>query len=1107
MLSLRLYSKDLHTHKKARSAIYVIFLIFVVISRLLAMDNSFFHIIARAGAGTGKTYSLVENYLSSLLGTDASGIKKRPQNILALTFTHKAAHEMRLRVAHKLNELIDNSDDYDKDELKRIVRALPHAPIATFHSFCATLIRKEAHVLNLFDQFAILSPHEEYKYAKKILKNIIINHIKNNHLLLRNLVARFRLSPGFISFGLINNILECYNKLAEQGIKTTNLKYNKQNNINNNILALQNNLDNFIQLKNSATTLKRLYEIKDALDIFRESVKDNNEYHCTQAFEKLRFAARGNFGNKEARQELVAAIINTAASLVDHFVAEDEHVICEVLHDFHEEFNNYKQRENKISYADLLIKSRDALADNIGIRKRVKEQFAHVLVDEYQDTSPIQEQIIALICENKKQHTILDHIDFKYGSSLFVVGDKKQSIYGFRGADINIFDRMFKIMKNTHPSGINFTQKLLTTNRRSASKLLDLINLISQEILYDQGYDKAEKLQAWRTDYSGKAELWLSSDDNNADKSSANIKSCAYGIAQLLSTRSDISARDIVILVRRIKSARPLKEHLAQLGLAAKVVGGDGFYQKQEIVDLIAALKLITDPSHELASAIILRSPLVLVKDNDLLIITNTYKKLTIINAEQALNNNLITGDSAQRLRNFLDILDFIKASIHECGVAWALDILIERTDLAYIIGLHDNKAQQWANINKLLFKLSPKKDPYLLIEEYFDNIFTNYKEPQALSSATDDALTIMTIHQSKGLEFKIVVIADSESPLPPSQHDIIYDADEGLVLKPKGRAVALCASSSSHDIPTRFNRCYKKVAQKEKAELCRLLYVALTRAQDELYIACSASTFAEKKRSTTLLGLLLQARDNNLELFDDLCPIKYIDFNYKNLKNNNNILETNYLVYNYNKTSTRWFSSQLRAPDRWSFSLPQLNYKNNYNNLDGELAHNILAQAGSMLTSFGDADHSTIEHILSATFRALGSYHDDQKALNTKKACSYTLGILNAEFITAKKIIFESPLNYWADNNTLIEGFADLVIEYENFIGVIEFKSSLRLICDNNTYVQVFAYAQALKLLYKKPIYFAVMLIGSHEPLMWHPYDNHCQDALSEALRAMANI
>src|SRR5437868_6760210 len=120
--------------------------------------SSFFHIAARAGAGTGKTFSLVENYIASLLGTDPSKVKKRPQQILALTFTQKAANEMRLRVALKLNELLSD-DNLDKEELRRILRALPQATIATFHSFCASLLRQEAQTLGIDDQFAILLPH------------------------------------------------------------------------------------------------------------------------------------------------------------------------------------------------------------------------------------------------------------------------------------------------------------------------------------------------------------------------------------------------------------------------------------------------------------------------------------------------------------------------------------------------------------------------------------------------------------------------------------------------------------------------------------------------------------------------------------------------------------------------------------------------------------------------------------------------------------------------------------------------------------------------------------------------------------------------------------
>jgi len=1095
--------------------------LFVGTQKGVAMSN-YFHIAARAGAGTGKTYSLVENYISSLLGTDPSNIKKRPQQILALTFTQKAAHEMRLRVALKLNELLsdnNNPESPNKDELRRILRALPNATIATFHSFCANLLRQEAQSLGLDDQFAILAPHEERRLAKNILRPLIMAHIENHNPVIRSLAARFRLGQGLISSGLINGLLECYYKLAEFGTCAGSLSDLTPSVslelLDNDVKNIKKALDQLSILAKSPASKERVREISSRLSFFDAGfVKSESE--LAALWTALRTSVKGNFGDKEARQELVARIICFGAHLVDYFVFTDEQALIQILRDFHVLFENIKHNENKLSYADLLLKTRDALAFDKNLRRRVKSRFAHILVDEYQDTSPIQEQIIALIAENKNAeqelentHDMLGALDFTCGTSLFVVGDKKQSIYGFRGANINLFDRMINKMALTHENSNYFATKLLTINRRSQKNILALINLVSQNTLADQDYRDEENLEPWLSDSPGVVELWVS-DPIFVSKNEAHSKTCAHGIAQLLSSRSDLSASDIVVLVRRIKSATPIKEELASLGIAARIVGGDGFFQQQEVVDLIAALKLINNPGDELASAIVFRSPLVLLEDSDLLTITAQKEKLNLSNAEQALHSGRITKESAHRLQIFLTALEDIRAGLLEHDLAWALDILINRTNLAFNIGLHNKAQAAWANINKLCSISSGNgADFYALIDEYFDHIFNNPKEAQALGNTAEHLVTIMTIHQSKGLEFNVVILADTESPLPHNQHDFLFDANLGLVLKPRNRPIAVCAPNTREEYElfgTRFDQAKIKLSRLEEAEQARLLYVALTRAQKELYVI-SSKAHVSPSGPRTLLSLFLQAAHQKPEEFSALCPVKNITYAHsiKNLKNNL-ISSDTCKIFKPEAQTTRWFSSQLLAPERWNFVVPTQNFTHASALIDGNLAHQILGQAGAMLVGFEDPERDTLKHLIDASFRAQPKNADDKKVRTTLKACLITLEVLAKYLTQAHRVIFEMPLFYWPNAHTVVEGFADLVLDMPDFIGVIEFKSSLRLATHSNTYLQVFAYAQALAMQASnnKPIKYAVLLVGHEKDITWNDFDAQCSQALSMALEAM---
>jgi ATP-dependent helicase/nuclease subunit A len=979
-------------------------------------------------------------------------------------------------------------------------------------------VRQEAQVLALDDQFGLLNPHEELRLAKNILRPLITKYISNGHQAIRSIAARFRLSQGFISLGLINGILDCYNKLAELGISTNNISY--KNNITwDEIKKSINNIhEALISFKSNASTKaahERLEIISASFSAFRNL--ENYEEACrAHAWVQLRQACKGNFGDKILRQNLVNAVVKLGADLVDFYIAPDEEILTNIIKEFNDKFEEAKLRENKLSYADLLIKARDALFYNSSLRQRVKQRFLHILIDEYQDTSPVQEQIISLLCENKNNEQalspsqdLLTTIDFRHGSSLFVVGDKKQSIYGFRGADSSLFERMLNKMSQTHADTNNFTQKLLTINRRSQPEILNFINLVSSHTLRTQNYNSQEDLEPHLGDNTGIVEMWLKNSDGDLDKTTANAKICADGIAQLLASRPEINLRDITILVRRIKSATIIKKYLAGQKIAARIIGGDGFFQQQEIVDLLAALKLILDPSHELASAILFRSPLVLLPDTDFLTLTEERNKLNLLTAARALETGLLTGEGAERLKKFLDILKYITDNLHEHNLSWALDTIINNTDYAYNIGLSPHADQRWANVNKLCSIISNNnKNSYMIIQEFFEYINTNKKEPQAVADAEEDFVSIMTIHQSKGLEFNIVVIADSESSLPPNTHDFLFDKELSLVAKPRGRVIANCAPSDRDEqerFPTRFDRVKQKQASREQGELARLLYVALTRAKKELYLACSQTSFSHAPDKNSLLGLILDTHACYPEKFKHLCSIKYLpeaSIYNKNIKTNYTDIE----IYNYAPKiiSKRIYSSTLIAPAKHSlgdFINPDVG--TNSGLINGKLAHDLLAQAGSMLSSFAHSDQQTLEHLLDASARALALDMAEQELDHTRAACITTLQVIYPVISQASNIIFEMPLCYEKDN-IIIEGFADLVLETKDFFGIIEFKSSAYLATHPNTHMQIFAYAQALatNINYKKPIKYTSILIGSSHAVRWQAYNNLCQQAWLDALK-----
>lgn len=1084
-----------------------------------------FHTVAIAGAGTGKTYSLVENYLSALFGLDQSQRKKRPQEILALTFTEKAAGEMRLRITNRLSELLfrKSSDDPlfvmaknvnqdlpNSDEIRRILRAIPNAPIATFHGFCAQFLRHEAAAVGIDDRFEILSPKEEKMMARNVLRPIIISEI-NHNAIVRSLVARFRLGANFSSLGLVDGLLEIYFKLPEKNILCEDLEGLTRSRrvtkakLNDDFVTIIESFHTFASISSSSKTRARLEEIARILDR-RHGLFDQSEIVIANFFKDLRRAVRGNFGDKIGRQTLILSIKKLGDDLLDYFLLPDEVAIARLLTIFHDEFNKTKRDALKLSYADLLQLTQCTLRDNLLLRKKTKLRIQHILVDEYQDTSPIQQDIISLLSEDKsieesvtKQSSIIDTMRFNNGSSLFVVGDQKQSIYGFRGADVSLFSRMIKKMEETHAQGAGFNRKYLTTNRRSSTRIIDLVNLVAEHSLSDQGYLRDHSLVPVENAADGECGLWVQKDDKNLSRTEANLICACFGIVQLLSSRKDVFAKDIVVLVRRIKSASIIKQQLSSFGIPSRIVGGEGFFEQQEVVDLLSALKLINDPKDQMASAVVFRSPLVLLLDQELFHIKNSTYGFNLEGALELLKSGQLSKSSSARLLRFASALNEARHVLRHDGLGKVIDILIDRCDFASALGLYDDAHQKWANVEKLkVMLMHMAKNPFVAIEDAYAHVDEPGKEPLAASGQKiPDAVTIMTIHQSKGLEFKVVVLADTESQKPIDGREMMVDT-QGILLKASGRPIEVCAKSFSLNSDAEKSRyeTSKLISDKrEDEEKARLLYVALTRAKQKLFIASSFAGFTRLNEENNMLAIFLRAYRREQQAFKKICAIEFKEHPSTMKEDVGESQQNITAIFKKSAGPIRLFASNLSvspfsetASTKWQ-NLVIIQRPDKFRPIDGALAHRLLQHAGVAAFN-GLSSHHHIEEWLKTLMRSMGeSLSSDVEP--TLCAVQTTLQMLKESVPSFSQPIFEMALSTWPNARFLIEGFADVVIVADDFVGVVELKSSLKKVHDVNTYFQVLAYAHALRKQFHRPIQFAVALFGSSQKINWQHYDD----------------
>lgn len=1089
-----------------------------------------------AGAGTGKTYSLVENYLCSLFGLDGSGIKKRPQEILALTFTQKAANEMRLRIAKRLSDilLVSSADDPlelmastmglsmpSHDEVRRVLRALPNAPIATFHGFCVLLLKREARAIGIDDGFTILSPKDELLMARNLLRPLVISEIEKNNTSIKALIARFRLSNSQLSVGLIDAILDLYFKLPEQGMDCRQLKrlngINKIKTIELNEAAvrIEESLLAFSTTDVTTKTRERLELLRQDLQGLRHSLKCLSEQDVVQSYRQLRERLFGNFGDRKLRSALVQDVLQLGALLVDYFLIEDEQAILRILNTFDDLFMEHKNGMGVLSYQDLLSLTKRSLNDDVDLRRRIKQGISHILIDEYQDTNPIQEDIISFLAEGDEKERsldlsarVLDMLDFKGGASLFMVGDKKQSIYGFRGADSSLIDRMINKMNLSQDLSSPFQKKLLTMSRRSSRKVIDLINLVAEHTLLEQGYGEDQSLKSMSKAVDGRCALWVMSDDEGLDKTSANLLCASNGIIGLLQSREDLKASDIAVLVRRIKSAWVIRDRLASFGISSQVVGGDGFFQQQEIVDLICALQLMVDPGDPFASSVVLRSPLVLLKDRELLkIACSSEEGLSLLTANGLVESHILEPSSKERLLRFFKALDVAKEHVWDAGLVAALNAIIDGCDYVHACGLSDRAFQKWANIEKLRSLVANRNNnPFTIIDDLYQRIFEQDKEPLARGRICDDAVSIMTIHQSKGLEFKVVVVADGESNMPRNLKDFLISPKFGLTINKKGRAIGQCAPQTPAEkavAKTRYDNASHCTVSNERLELPRLLYVALSRAKEEVYVASSRSSFEDERRPFTLLGLFLRPYKNEQHRFKQICDVEDIAMAIEGDRKEvaePAVRDITTLVRK--KTNRRLFASSLVAShDGELWWLSKYRPLEPAASLDGEMAHKLLAGACGAISGFKEINDLTLSHILNSIARAMG-IHDSSLMVDTMKAVRTTLLVLMRCLSKNDAWFFEMPLISRPLDDLMIEGFADLVVLGGESIGVIEFKSSYHRATHPNTYLQVMAYADALKVHYDKPIRFATMLLGADRDIEWHCFDKLYEDLFLRELK-----
>ena len=939
------------------------------------------HISVTAGAGSGKTAVLVHRYLKILLETDLS-----PSQVVAITFTRKAAAELKQRIVKELDERLQQEPGNAK--LESIKTGMLSAQISTIHSFCARILREypvEASVdvgfselqgiqqrLALRDTIEstlreIADRPDEDEMRVKLVELLRIFGKPQLEQHLSELVNQ-REAVDCLVHGLYNctdsEILEHWRDYvqSELGLNLENLFPVKDwLRCLNKVLEVATGTNASIILELMGYIFPQL-AILTVISIFLElaplilteddkpsdTIKEEvgllvRVANYFQAFPSITNASIAlelvgyiypqlailtviptvielaplilTKGGKISKRDFLGSNtdIDSIKEEVDFLVPAANHFhsfasitnddellihvtrsLLAVYNEVQRAYEHHKIQARQLDFDDLQIKVRDLLKQE-SIHAQIAQRYPYIMVDEYQDTDQLQYEILdllAVINENTRKQKPSD----SKLENLFIVGDQKQSIYGFRGADVRVFDRTRNDIMDYQSTLIeqavlveDFAWREETLEASDAEKhgILDLpenfrllrnlvgfVNLVFEPLMkrrneFEVTYQRL--IQGRTTDSPGDVELLIGSDaqaDAELQYHADEYQLIAERIRHLVGTDETIWTDegdgetprpirygDIAILIRTRTRLPEIESALLNAKVPYKITGGIGFYQHQEIYDISNYLQFLIDPTNDVALAGLLRAPFFGVSDVELYEVTQPssttsfwQKVQDYVDRADKVSTSPI--DSAVRiLRSHLEIC-------HRIPSSELIRKIVNDTGMVGVLAVGSNGEQRWANYEKLLriareFERLGFIDLFDFLEQLNILIEEEESEGQATTELTADAVEIMTIHAAKGLEFPVVILPNLDRAFRYDREPFIDDR-LGIGFRPVDPK-----KNYKQSDPGATQLMKERAKYKIEAEEQRLFYVAVTRARDRLILSGTAD---KRSNKTCWLNWVLDA-------------------------------------------------------------------------------------------------------------------------------------------------------------------------------------------------------------------------------------------------------
>ncbi len=767
----------------------------------IAIETLDQNIAVSAGAGTGKTRVLVERFITAV----ERGLAN-PSEILAITFTDKAANEMKSRVVTGLKER----------NLTEAQRGIENAYIGTIHSFCSRILKEHPIEAGIDPEFRVIEQDEA-----DILKETVLDSMIENRF---NEADVFELLRSYGEDNVREGIKAIHEKISTLGISARDA------------LAKASVFDE-TEIKKEcvqAVEVLKKYEKKAALaeDACQYLSKDVpaswEDITFLETLEKS-FTLREKSGKGET-ENAKTALKKLMACRIEKLGNGLKKTFEALLIQFSEKYANLKYEHASFDFNDLQAKAVHLLgkesADSLAIRERYQKQFKLIMVDEFQDTDPLQVRLLELL-RNK--------------SNLFLVGDVKQSIYGFRNTNPALFLEKMKEFKD-QKTGLAIS---LTDNFRSRPEILNFVNHFFGSCWKTSEID-FNFLVSGKTFQNNKEpalETLIIEDEGAVDEVRKIEAGAIASRIRTLVDSGEFGYKDFAILFRATTKMNLYVRELRNFGIPYYLIDGRGFYHQPEIKDLMNFLTAIENPLQDIPLASVMRSPMFQINDSTLFWLARFAKKE---NKYAPLFRALKTLDAIseidplelQKLRDFKVFLRELLNTKEKLSVSETIEHILARTQFdLYVLGLPDAK-RHFANLKKLIDLARGLEEREIIhlgdFVRYIKGLeIREVRESEAqVEAAEGEVVKLLTIHKAKGLEFKVCILPDLLYVSDSQDGRMVFDSEYGVGLKIPNPETGEFEKSMTYE----KSQEKKKVLENEEAK--RLSYVAMTRAMEKLILS-----------------------------------------------------------------------------------------------------------------------------------------------------------------------------------------------------------------------------------------------------------------------------